>query len=174
MRHITSLPIPNFWRRNCAAFLAFFWCAGLLLGSLLSIRLQEQLLPLMRTALSARVSIVRLFVLHAFPLVLSAAAIALQLPYCILPFAFVRAGGLAFVACGAMLAFGSSGWLICMLLMFTDICMLCPSVLFWLRHLSGRRPHLWSELLALLLVLLALCVADSLRIWPFAEGLLQA
>lgn len=139
--------LSKFWCRSCVSFLAFSWALGLSVGLILVSTVQESVFSLMRAAACCRVSIVGLIVLLIFPLFLSAFAVFLSIPVMLLPIACFKGIALAFCALGVVYAFGSAGWLIRMLLMFSDSFMIPVLFWFWVRHISGNRNLLRRDFL---------------------------
>ena len=109
--------------------LVFSLISGLSLGIILASTLEESFLLLMRTAVSTRVSIVGLFAVSYLPFLFSAFAVYIRKPKLILIILFIKA--FMFVFCGLLsaAAFPSAGWLVRILLQFSD-CLLLP-VLCW-------------------------------------------
>ncbi len=172
-RHKFSAAISLSWCRNCVIYLAISWCLGLIIGALFSYETQSISISLMRTAASTRVSIVWLLVLRTAPLVLSAIAIYLRLPYFTLIIVFFKAFIFGFAACGTVWTFFSSGWLITSLLMFSDFFMVIPLLYFWIRHISGTQSYLRRDFIVSLLLSAALCIADYLFVSPFLAVLMD-
>ena len=121
--------------------LASFWAAGLLLGALAAISADDLLASTMRTAVSGGMSISGLLSALLLPLLFSAFAVYVSKPL-LLPVVFLKAFLFAYTGAGILAAFGSAGWLIACLLMFSDALMLPLLWCFWLRSVSQPRREL--------------------------------
>lgn len=139
--HRIALP-PQ--RKGSSVFLAFFWSGGLVFGITLFALAGECTVPLMRQAASCQVSIVSLLMANLLPFLISALAVYIHKPVLLYGCAFLRACLLSFVSMGTMVAFGSAGWLVRLLLMFSDICLAVLLYVYWLWHISGL--HRFSSL----------------------------
>lgn len=121
---------PHITCRVFPCVLAFFWIAGLLSGALAAFITKDILVSLMLPALNCRVSIVGLLVTVFLPL-----PIYLLFTYrkAYFPaFLFYSIKGLLLGYCqyGCLIAFGSAGWLACIMLVLPDLLM--TIVWFWL------------------------------------------
>lgn len=131
--------LPHWWRKGCRFFLAFSWLAGLACGILVYLSAGNFLLSLMRSTLYVPVSIVGLLCVTTFPFLLSAFAVFLSKPVLLLPICFGKAFLFAFASIGILQAFGSAGWLLRWLLLFSDCASIPLLYWFWLRYLPGYR-----------------------------------
>ena len=95
---------------------------------------------MMRRAVSCPVSIVGLVVV-LLPFLFSAFAVYLSKTWLFLPFCFLKAFQFAYVAGSVSMAFGSAGWLIRLLLLFSDGCTIPVLLWIWLRWIGrgGRK-----------------------------------
>lgn len=134
--------LPYGWRKACNYFLAFAWFSGLICGTLVSLQTRNSLSALMRSALSAPVSIVGLLCVTVLPFLFSAFAVFLSKPILLLPICFAKAFVFAFCSTCILQAFGSAGWLIRWLLLFGDCASIPLLYWFWMRYLPGKR-HLF-------------------------------
>lgn len=172
--HVKRQPdLPHWWRRACMVFLALFWCVGLLIGVRVGTQAGDTLFSLMRTAAGSRVSIVGLLVVTVLPFLFSAAAVFFSKPWLMLPVLFFK--GLSFGACayGVCGAFGDAGWLIRLLLLFSDGFMI--PVLFWfcLRHMGGQRWAVKKDLAVCATAALIVGSLDYCFISPFLAMLIE-
>lgn len=115
--------------------LAITWIFGLVLGIVSAYQAGHSVFRLMRMAANSHASIVSLLVSGVLPFLLSAAAVFFSARHFLFLIGFVKAFCFGCCACATMLSFGSAGWLICLLLMFSDLCDLPALIWFWLRHL---------------------------------------
>ena len=100
---------------------AFCWIAGLLLGAAYGSRADQTSVLMMRMAASCHMSIVGLLLNLYFPLCISAFAVYKNRPHWLVLFSFIKV--FLFASCSTLLgvAFSSAGWLVRLLLQFSDI-----------------------------------------------------
>ena len=139
MGRFFNLKLPYFSRKSSLMLLAFSWFLGLFLGAVFSVAAGEPIVSLMRTAVSSRVSFSGLLTAILLPFLLSALAVFISEPYLLFVIAFLKAFTFSYVGIGVMAAYGSAGWLIRLLLMFSDCCFLPLLMLYWIRLISGKR-----------------------------------
>ena len=72
------------------------------------------------------------------PLLFSAFAIYAKRPVLLIPIAFWKALLFSSTAFGAVCAWGSAGWILSSLMMFSSFCSLPVLWWYWLRHIDGR------------------------------------
>ena len=137
MSRILCHNLPEWWRKGASVFLAFFWFFGLVAGVLTALSASDLLSASMRTAVFSRVSILGLASAVFLPFLFSAFAVYIQCPFLLLPIAFAKAFLFSYLGLGVIEAFGSAGWLIRVLLMFSDIVLLPVLFWFWIRYISG-------------------------------------
>lgn len=139
MGRFLRLNLPTGRCKVSVTFLASSFFLGLCAGSWFSIQAGILIFPTMRTAASCGVSIPGLLSANLLPLLFSAFAVYISQIWLLVPIAFWKAFQFSYVGMGVMAAFGSAGWLIRLLMMFSDILMLGVLWWYWLRALSGRR-----------------------------------
>lgn len=165
--------LPHWWRKSCRCFLAFFWVTGLACGILVHLTAGSLLVPLMRSAACAPVSIFGLLCVSVLPFLLSAFVVFLSKPVLLLPICFGKAFLFSFVSLGIYQAFGSAGWIFRWLLLFNDCACVPLLYWFWLRYLSGDRPlYCWEAALILSLEMLIGSVNYNI-ISPFLARLIE-
>lgn len=159
-------------RRYIAVVLAFVWCSGLVLGSAAAYYADTSFLSMMRTAVSGRVSISGLFAVFLFPLLFSAFAVYISCYWLFVPIAFLKAFSFSFFGCCLARSFGIAGFMVRMLVMFSD-CLLMP-VLLWLWFSSCCRQKRSVILRHCIAVLFLICIGfiDLNFISPFLANLL--
>ena len=107
-------------RRHTKMLLALSWLLGLGFGGLFFRYAGEPLLSLMPLAASSQLSIVSLFLSTSLPFLLCAYFAHCHNPWLVMMVCFGKAFLYGFKVCGVFAAFGDSGWLIRLLLLFTD------------------------------------------------------
>lgn len=150
------------WLRSDFSLTVLFWLAGLLLGTFVF----KPDLSLMHPQFPNRVSIVSAIVTATFPFLLAALAVRINCKKLLWIICFLKA--FSFAYCGALIwhTYGSAGWLIRFLLMFTDICTL--PAFFWCCIRCSKKDFLVS----LLFAVSAACINYSV-ISPFLAKIIM-
>ena len=120
--------------------LLFFavWIAGLILGPTAVLGMNFDFDTLLHTAVQHDPSFIGLAVILILPLAISALAARYRIYFLFYVLAFFKAFCFSFCVYSIHLGFGSAGWLVRWLLVFSDSCMLIPLFLLWYRNLSGK------------------------------------
>jgi hypothetical protein len=151
--------------------LAFCWCAGLLLGCFCARQTSDIHFPLMHRAAESSVSIVGL-VAVLLPFLLSAFAVLSSLKWVILPLCFAKAFSFSFTASLISSAFASAGWLLRMMLLFTDSITLPVLLLFWFRSFDDSDFRLSRTVFLCLTFLIFVMGIDYCMVAPFLASIL--
>ena len=138
MRKLVLKETLAWWCKSSPFFLAVVWCAGLILGVKFASAPSAASVSLMGQAPLCPASIVGLMGAALLPFLLTAFAVFLKQPWMILLIAFCKAVSFGYSGILTIMAFGSSGWLVRLLLMFTDICTVPVLCWLWLRHIPGN------------------------------------
>lgn len=104
--------------------LSLCWLLGVLLGFFAALHAGECLSALMCCADMGTVSIVNLLFSCLFPFLIAALAAYLSEPWLLLIVCLLKAFSFSFCAFGISLAYGSAGWLVRILLLFSDLILL--------------------------------------------------
>lgn len=168
-------PLPSAFSPRIirTAVLAFFWSAGFCLGIYIASQTNKFVSSMMRAAPFSSVSIVGLFVVSLLPLIVSAFAVYGSAPLAILPVAFLKAFGFAFCSEIILSAYGSAGWLVRFLLLFSDSCVCVILLWFWFRNINGATYSTKKELAVCTGMTLLLGSIDYFFICPFLLKLFQ-
>lgn len=118
-------------------------------------------------------SIASLLMITLFPFLISAFAVSFSMAWVLFPVCFCKAFAFSFVSMGVAQAFGYAGWLVRLLLLFSDCAGMPVLYGFWLRHLPGGRPADAWETVFLLAAFLLLGSVDYHIVSPFLAGLLS-
>ncbi len=158
-------------RKGRCFFLALAWAAGLLSGVLLFLHADTSFLSLMHRVRTVPVSIVGLVSVLVFPFLISAFSVYSSLDWVLYLAALGKGFGycLAVLSCAA--AFGSAGWLICPLLLFSDGGGVLFLWLYWLRCGTGGGGFSTKVWLLCLGGACLLGLVDLLFISPFLAAL---
>lgn len=153
--------------------LASSWFLGLVLGIVFSIAAGDPLVSLMRTAVNSRVSISGLLTAILLPFLLSAFAVLIHESWLLIPIAFFKAFLFSFLGFGVMAAYGSAGWLVRLLLMFSDCCSLPVLFWYWAAHIGGQRNAALPAAVLPLLIAVGIGSFDYYIISPFLAMLIS-
>lgn len=129
LHHDLSQSVRKFYCR----LLALCWVAGLMGGIWAFFLADDSLASLMRSSVYGPVSIVSLLCVTGLPFLLSAFAVFLSSHWLILLIAAVKGFVYAFICIAVTVSFGCAGWLIRLLLCFTDTFSMPLLYWFWLR-----------------------------------------
>lgn len=146
--------------------LASFWTTGLLIGYTVAAKTSISLL--MRAFTLERVSIVGLVLVTILPLILSAAAYRLSVPYFILPIAFIKAFLFSFCACALALVYTDAGWLARWLYIFSDSLMVIFLLWFWVRNIPNVKGSVQKDFVICLIAASLLISIDYFIVSPFS------
>ena len=114
-------------------FLAFIWLLGLHCGISVFRISQISFFPLMRGAEDCSVSIVGLLSVSLLPFLFSALAVYIRSFPLLGLLCFIKSSLFAFVSMGLFSTYDSAGWLLRLLMMFSDLCSLVPLWWCWIR-----------------------------------------
>ena len=147
-------------------FLAFLWVCCLLMGILLAYN-DLSIFLLMRTAVSCHVSIVGLTVVLILPILFSIVGLIFRkfvINYLILAVKALLTGYLLY---GLLICYGSAGWLIRCLMLFSDNTV--TIILLWLmfRHINGNRGTLAVDSIISVFLAVTIGITDYLFVSPF-------
>lgn len=157
----------NHWCKFRKYFLIFSWCGGLFFGVSAACCSKDNLVPMIRAASTCPASLSGLLLSVALPFLISAFAITISEPWLLFPISALKAFCFGFCACGVNLAFGSAGWLVRVLFLFSDVCVIPLMFLFWLRYFDGKSLNLHKELAIWIIIAVCIGVADYCLISPF-------
>ena len=168
LHHIDSFS----FRKNAKLFLAFSWILGLGGGGLAFRYAGDVLISLMPLAVNSQLSIVGQFLSISLPFLLSAFAVFVSCPGILIPLSFCKAFAYSYLVCGVFASFGSGGWLIRWLLLFTDSVSAALLYGYAMRHISGCRNFSPVGLFGCISVVAILAGVDFAYISPLLQRLL--
>lgn len=120
-------------RKYSLLFLAFVWLMGLIFGIYYSSFGGSSYFSLMRSAACSPVSIVGLLSVALLPFLFSAFAVYTRSNFLLWMLCFIKGCLFAFVSMGVFAAYGNAGWLVRLLMMFSDLLCLVFLWLCWIR-----------------------------------------
>ncbi len=160
-------PMQRSSRRDTPFFLAFAWILGIVFGVGASYCASHSLSSLMRMTANSPVSIFGLLSAMLLPLLCSAFAVYISCPWLLIPTAFLKAFLYTYFSFGILASYGSAGWLIRLLLIFSDTLMLPVLWLFWLRGIQWGRVDFLYRLIPAVSVVFLIGSIDYSIISPF-------
>ena len=131
---------PETRRKSIAAYLAFAWFAGLLVGSGLALLPGANSTSMMRMTLCSPVSISGLLAIMYLPLLFTAFAVYISQIWFLIPICFFKAFFFSYVAAQFSLLLPSGAWFLRFLVLFSD-CLAIPVLyMIWIRacNQTGR------------------------------------
>jgi len=154
-------------RKMNLLLLAFFTFFGCSLGVYTSHTSDIISFHLMRMAVTCPVSIVGLTFVMLLPFLITAFAIWISKPYLILPVSFFNSFSFTLILCYTIVVFDTAGWLVCLMLLFSNIFVQFALNWHWIRFLSGTSVSPAEDLLICVFCALAIIVVDYFFVAPY-------
>ncbi len=143
------------------------WVAGFIGGMVTAFYLREMLVPMVLGVLGQPAGLSGLLVASVLPCLFCAYGASLGELWVLPLTGGLKAFGFGFCGCGVSLACGQSGWLVRLMLLFSDSMIIVPLYLFSLRHICGRTSRVHRDIALLLLFAVAVCFVDYRMVSPF-------
>lgn len=161
------------WLHKEHHLLSLCWLLGVLLGFLAALQADSCLAALMCRTATGTVSIVGLLFGCFFPFLIAAVAAYLSEPWLLLIVCLLKAFSFSFCAFGISLAYGSAGWLVRILLLFSDL-LLLPVLYFYCYFLLKKGIEA-SKFLTFIVMIVSLVVwfVNCSTIVPFCGTVLS-
>lgn len=161
------LCIKRIWAKGSVYFLAFFWTFSIFTGVILGSKSVPHISSLMLSAASGPMSISGMFLIFILPLVFSVISIRLKVSFLIVPLAIIKGFFYGFLSASICVAFGSAGWLICLLFMFATSILTVILLWFWFKYIYNPNSHLMRDLIFYAAICIFLLAFDMFVISPF-------
>ena len=169
MDRFFRLSLPVTWRKYAVPYLASSWILGLILG-IWAARYADFDLSGLQDSFRYYTPISILSV-ALFPVLISVLVVFIERSWLLPVIGFLKAFGFAYVSSLLTRNFGSAGWLIQLLVMFSD-CISLPFLWwFWCRLLKSAQQISFSGILPVTLVAIAIGALDFRVISPFLSTL---
>jgi len=149
------------------------WVAGLVCGCFIAAQASDTYLLLMHRAANSSVSITGLLSAVLLPFLMIAFSVYISRPKLIYLICFLKACVFTITGISVMYAYGSAGWLVRLLLQFTDSVALLLLCWFALRHLDGSKDKLWSDTALCGVLTACLGCIDYCYVSPFLVMLIE-
>lgn len=168
-RKITAHFTQNVW----AWSLAFVLFSGYLLGTLFSAEASDSYIALMRMSAVGPVSIVSVFASAMLPFLFAFIAVNCKKPFFLLAVCFCKAFFIAHCSFGCYLAFGSGGWLVRLLLQFSDLLLMPVLCWFAVCYLQRFQPLKVRDVLICATATLAVSAVNVCFVSPYLAMLID-
>ena len=169
-RIVSSLHID---RKMELFLLAFFSCCGAVLAVAVSGSSELSISLMMRMAASSHVSIVGLMFSASLPFLITVVAYCFSKPFLLFPISFIKTFSYTLAICSVRIGFLQAGWLVCMLLLFSDTAAIVVLYWHWIRNIHGFRDSALTEMLFCTAVALVVTVIDYIWVSPFLMALIS-
>ena len=152
--------------------LALFWLAGVSAGCFIS-RINPLIFDsMMRSACKSGVSIVWLTLMTLVPLFVVSAAVYFRLRFLIYPLCAIRAFCFSVCCTGVYITFGSAGWLVSGLLLFSSIMTIPVFIWYCLQCLKDSNNCIRWNFLICLAVMILTTLVNYFCVSPFLRALM--
>ena len=155
-----------------AIFLSVPWSLGLIGGIYIASAGNSSFYRLIYASAYDRVTIIGLFAVLFLPLFISAIFVWIDMPALQYGICFIKAFFLGFSLCCIKYSFVNAGWLIMVMLLFSDCCMVVPLLWFWCRHISGCKFYLKRDILYSCLIAILVGILDYFVVSPYLVSLM--
>ena len=145
--------------------LAVVWLIGLAFGAYVGFEAAPALCARFRIVLTKEITVFGTLLVMMIPLLASVSVVQLFSSNAILVVVFLKAAAFSLVGVACAFSWGSAGWLVSRLLLFSDI--LCIPVYLWIWHRILFGCFNKTEVIASVLVISVICLADCYFISPF-------
>ncbi len=153
--------------KESVIILSFLWVMGLICGLYLVASSDSMLLEYFYAASGTRPSIAGILVVIFLPIAVSAIAAYFSAPVLIYGICFFKAFCFSFALCGVVSVFGYSGWLVRLLLLFSDSCMAVLLFWLWCKFLSLKRNTVHRDLLICVAIAAIVGTVDYFLVSPY-------
>ena len=160
-------------RRKLAAVLAFVLCCGFLIGVFCAAGSVGCLDTLISVAARQQPSLAGLFMVVLLPLFASLIVAYAHQLWALIPISFLEAFSGGYLGAQVLRIYGASGWLVRLLLLFSDCIALPVLCWFWMRVADSGTTNLRRNFLAAFSILSGIVLLDCQFISPFLVRLLS-
>ena len=160
-------------QRKLRLLFIILFLLGIVAGAGIATQVRSSLYVWIYSAGCSGVSFLGLAVVLLLPLLVSFSAFYFDAPILVLPIVFLKASVFSFCSCCVLFAYGDAGWLVRLLMLFSDSVMLGVLCWYWLQHLDCKRFELKQNTILCLLVAVMIGITDYMYISPFTAMLLQ-
>ena len=163
---------PYLVRQRRYILFCLIWTTGFLLGMVLAAGLDGSFFSLMRPTLGGRVSIIRQLAALSLPFLLAAFAVYANKLFWVYLLCFMKACGFTFCGMAINSAYGSAGWLVRILLQFSDMLTLPVFCWFCLQILRKKSVILNDLIICAIFAATFVCI-EHFAVLPFLAELID-
>lgn len=149
------------------------WLCGLAGGVFIATGLDHTHFLLMRPSNLYGLSIFRQLAAVYLPFLFAAYAVSIDNPKLLLVLCFVKAFAFSFCGCLVFNAYGTAGWLVRLLLLFTDVFTIPVLIWYCLRHIDSQIYSAKRDLIICILLITIVVCFDYFVISPFTAELID-
>lgn len=143
------------------------WTSAFFFGCMISKLCSVTTVSLMRSLLYQRPSIVSLLAVIILPFLISFCVFQAQKPYLIMPLIFAKAAMFGFTTASVAFAFGSAGWMLRWLLLFSDSLANAVLLCLWLKHATSKDSAYITDLCIYIAIVICFVCFDVYIIGPY-------
>ena len=158
-------------RCSCKILLAFLWVIGFVCGCSCA-ACADNFVSLMRACCDAGVSIVGLFFVPFLPFLITAVAVYFSAPLIVYLTGLCKAFLLGFCFCAVHSGFSTGGWLVSLLLLFTDLVTVPALLWFQCCVVGASRKTVFKCGILALFWFVAVAAADYFWIVPLLRDII--
>jgi len=152
--------------------LAVFWLGGLFFGTVISLTLEQRLQSYFHAALNSHSLFLGLLFAQLLPVVISFIVAFTSKPLFLTCIAFLKSCFFSCISLSLLNSFGSSGWMICCLLMFSDLLVMPILWWIWLNILTENHSFVFHKIFAAIVMVFVICFCDYTFVAPFLAYLI--
>lgn len=147
------------------------WSLGVISGVYIFCTTPLTALSLIRSSVIMPISFIGLIFAQTIPLLITYLACLLSKPLLIYPVAFMKAFSYGLCTFGIAVTFGDAGWLVRLLILFPDFCIVCVLIWFWIRRLTNSEVSFGNDLIVSLLAIFIICIIYFFSVLPILSHL---
>lgn len=166
MPRISFISLRILRRRVSTLLVGFSWIAGLLAGLTLSVQSAEAAGMFSRVAI-LHPQLIHLCIVRLIPFLLLAFCSVFSLSYISFAIVFSKALLYSYCATGIALLFTSAGWLIGLLLLFSDFIAIVLLLWFSVRNIATKGSSLKIDFLLCAVIILVACCIEHKVVSPY-------
>ncbi len=149
------------------------WVCGLLSGLYVVSMSDDSAYCVFRLFLYSQSTLFGLLLTQMLPLAFTCFIFWLSKPCLTSLFVYIKAFLFAYCAFGIVLAYGTAGWMIRWIILFSSSCSTLPLLWFWCRNFTKKGESYCQDLLVCAFSLILICVFDYLAVLPLAKSLVN-
>lgn len=159
--------------KGSVILLSFLWTIGLVCGLYFISSSGDYVTGLFACVSGSRQSVLGLLAVICVPLIISAISIYLPIPALVYVYAVIKAFSFGCCLCGIAITFGQSGWLVRLLLLFSDTCLVVMMLWLWCRMLYNNRFSVRKDLLFCIAASAVIGMIDYFLVSPYLAMLMN-